>query len=261
MKPTSDWADAHSHLADPRIQDPDALILEAQRRGIGTFLQGGVGPEDWARQRELAARHPGVLPVFGLHPYWISDHPEEECEAALDRLARELPGAAALGETGLDFRPKIMKDSRERQLAFFQAQLELARFAGKPVVLHLVRAFEESLQFLDLYGEGVRGLVHAFTGSAVQARAYVDRGFLVSIGGPVCRPDLIRLHQAVRSVPIESILLETDSPDQPPPGIEPGANRPATVLQVAAEIARLKGMDRDQVLDKTRENLGKLLAR
>ena len=257
--PPNVWADAHSHLSDPRQPDVDGAIREAQALGIQVFLQGGVGPEDWERQKALHARVPGVLPVFGLHPYWVADHSEEDCESALDLLARELGAAYALGEIGLDFRPHIMKDSAPRQYSCFETQLELARVADKPVVLHIVRAFEEALRVLDLFGTGTRGLVHAFTGSAKQAEAYLERGFLLSVGGPVCRHDATKLHQAIQQIPLESLLIETDSPDQPPPGLEPEHNRPSTVLQVAGEVARIKKTTAAQVLDKSYQNLRKLL--
>jgi TatD DNase family protein len=253
------WVDAHSHLSDPRMPDPAGALRAARAQGIVFFLQGGVGPEDWSRQKELARSEPGILPVFGLHPYWIADHSEAECEAALDLLARELPQALALGETGLDFRPKIVKDSADRQVRCFEAQLEMAEMAKKPVVLHVVRAFDEALRVLDLFGTRTRGFVHAFTGSAAQAEAYLERGYLISVGGPLCRPDSTRLAQAVAAIPMESLLVETDSPDQPPPGIAEENNTPETILRVADRIAEIKRLSRAQVLDNSRRNLRKLL--
>ena len=257
----SGWADAHSHLADARIENAHALLQEARSQGIQFFLQGGVGPEDWQRQLELAAKEPGVWPVFGLHPYWIADHGADDCEAALDQLARILGKASALGETGLDFRPSIVKDSRARQISCFEAQLELAKVAAKPVVLHIVRAFDEAIQILDLFGQGTTGFVHSFAGSWPEAKAYLDQGYLISVGGPVCRPKLKRLHQAVREIPLDRLLLETDSPDQPPPGVGEGQNRPSTLLAVADRVAEIKGLTRAQILDKSCENLRKLLNR
>ena len=257
--PVSGWADAHSHLADPRIENAGALLVEARAQGIQFFLQGGLGPEDWQRQLELASREPGVWPVFGLHPYWVADHSDNDCEAALDQLARVMGKASALGETGLDFRPSIVKDSKSRQISCFEAQLEMAKVAHKPVVLHIVRAFDEALQILDLFGHQTTGFVHSFAGAWPQAKEYLDRGYLISVGGPLCRPGLKRLHQAVRQIPLDRLLIETDSPDQPPPGINLAENRPSTLLFVAERVAEIKGLTREQILDKTCENLRKLL--
>src|SRR6218665_1766740 len=103
------WVDAHGHLADVRWQgQEERIISEARAKGIHFFMQGGVGPEDWQRQRELKNQYPAHIGLcFGLHPYWVIDHDEDHCEQALDLLAQTLPEALGLGEAGLDFRPHI----------------------------------------------------------------------------------------------------------------------------------------------------------
>ncbi len=255
------YIDSHSHLSDPRVQtEVESMIRHAKEKGITQFLQGGVGPEDWQRQRMLKAKHPEIRLCFGLHPYWVADHTQDECESALDQLAREIGQAEALGELGLDLRPHIVKDSFERQVEIFEAQLELAEMAQKPIVLHLVRAFEETKKIFDLHGVPSKGgMVHSFNGSAHEAESYLERGLFLSIGGPVCRPDNQRLHQAVRILPLEKMLLETDSPDQPPPRLSSSHNEPATLWDVAEMIAQIKKMAVREVLDISSRNLEKLL--
>jgi len=253
--------DAHSHLSDPRLATQvESMIARAKAKGIEKFLQGGVGPEDWRRQQELKARFPEILLCFGLHPYWVADHTNEECESALDELARELPKAEALGELGLDLRPHIMKDSFERQVDVFEAQLQLAEVASKPIVLHLVQAFQEAQKILSLHGVPKRGgMVHSFNGSAHEAEAYLKLGLHLSIGGPVCRPENQKLHQAVQALPVENMLLETDSPDQPPPRLKGQFNEPSTLWDVAEMIAKIKKLTPEEVLDISSQNLEKLL--
>jgi len=253
--------DAHSHLSDPRIETQvEEMINKAKAQGITQFLQGGVGPEDWARQRKLKAHHPEILLCFGLHPYWVADHTELECEAGLDQLARELSQAEALGELGLDLRPHIVKDSFIRQVDIFEAQLELAYMTNKPLVLHLVQAFDEAEKIFDLYGlPSRRGMVHSFNGSVKEAEAYLNRGLYLSIGGPVCRPENQKLHQSVAILPLENMLLETDSPDQPPPRLKGLMNEPSTLWDVAEMIAKIKKMPAEEILDISSQNLEKLL--
>ncbi len=256
------FADSHSHLSDPRIATSvESMISAAKQLGIQTFLQGGVGPEDWERQRKLKSKHPEILLCFGLHPYWVVDQDQTQLEAGLDLLARNISEASALGELGLDFRPHIVKEFRELQIFAFEAQLEIAQMAAKPIVLHLVQAFDEAIRILDLFGvPKQRGFVHSFNGSAHQASAYLERNLLLSIGGPVVRPENQRLHQAVQSIPLESLLLETDSPDQPPPSLQGQWNSPESLWQVAEMIGRLKKLPTEEVLDITSQNLRKLLA-
>lgn len=255
------WTDAHGHLADTRWEgQQDEIINEARGRGIHFFMQGGVGPEDWQRQRALHARHPLHIGMcFGLHPYWVVDHDEEECEEALNLLAMELVDAQGIGEMGLDFRPHIMKDSRERQLDVFEQQIELAHVSQKPMVLHLVQAHEESLKMMDLFGiPKQKGMVHSFNGSWGKAQDFLKRGLFLSVGGPVCRPDNEKLKQAVREMPLEMLLIESDSPDQPPPAFKGQLNPPDSIWEVARTIGELKSLDPLEILDITTENFRRL---
>lgn len=257
------YIDSHCHLADPTIQNEvPAMISRAQARGIEHFLQGGVGPEDWQKQKELRKQFPGIWLCFGLHPYWVADHEDSDCESAMDALARELasPDVLAVGEMGLDLRPQIAKDSFSRQVHFFELQMELAEMAQKPVVLHLVRAFEETERIFQFRGQFKRGgMVHSFNGSTKQAEAYLNLGLHLSVGGPVVRPENQRLHQAVRAIPLEKLLIETDSPDQPPPRFSQTFNEPESLWDVAEMIGKLKGLGPEEILDISGQNLRKLL--
>ncbi len=255
------WVDAHGHLADPRWDgQQDAIIEEARARGIHFFMQGGVGPEDWEKQKALHARYPSHIGLcFGLHPYWVADHDEDECEDALNLLARMLPEAMGLGEAGLDFRPNIMKDSQERQIGVFEDQLELAHISNRPVVLHIVQAHEQSLMVMDLFGlPQEKGMVHSFNGSAHKAQDFLNRGLFLSVGGPVCRPDNQKLHQAVKEIPLEFLLIESDSPDQGPPAYKGRLNPPESIWEVAKTIGELKTLDPLEILDITTGNFHRL---
>lgn len=255
------WIDAHGHLADPRWDGQEQSIIEAARaKGIHFFMQGGVGPEDWDRQKALHHRFPNNIGMcFGLHPYWVAEHDEDECEEALNLLAHELPAAMGLGEMGLDFRPHIMKDSQERQIGVFEQQLELAHVSSRPVVLHLVQAHEQSLTIMDLFGvPKQKGMVHSFNSSWGKAQDFLKRGFYLSIGGPVCRPDNQKLRQAAKEIPLEFLLIESDSPDQAPPAYKGQLNPPESIWEVAKTIGELKSLDPLEILDITTGNFTRL---
>lgn len=255
------WVDSHCHMADPRIEDPSSVLDQARGAGVTGFVMAGVDPDDWDRQLALASQHPECVPVLGLHPYYVADHSLEECESALDLLARRLKAAPGLiGEMGLDLRTHIAKDSGARQIEIFHAQLELARFAARPVVLHIVRAFREVQRLFEHFGPPARGgFVHAFGGSRPEVEYYLSQGLHLSLGGSVLKPDNQRLNQAIEILPLDRLLLESDSPDQAPPGYPPEQNRPTSILAVAARIADLKGVTRDEVLATSRRNLIALL--
>jgi TatD DNase family protein len=259
------YVDAHGHFADTRLDSAQdlrrkAMLDRAREKKISILVQGGVGPEDWRRQQALAVLYPEVVPVFGLHPYWVHGHSEADCENALDELARLAAKSKAIGEMGLDLRPQYA-DSEGLQLEMFSRQLELARFANKPVVLHVVQAHEQALRVLSTWGLPVaRGMVHAFNGSAKKAQEFLSLGLFISVGGALCRTDNTRLHQAVQSIPLQFLLLETDTPDQPPPGIASGENEPSTLFAVAEQMAKIKGLTTLEILDRTSQNARKLFS-
>lgn len=256
------WVDAHAHLADPRWSPSEIQVLleEARQQGVGFILQGGVSPQDWERQIELQNQFPQQLGLcFGLHPYFVSENEEEICEIALDSLVQVLPRAMAIGELGLDFRPQIVKEKRAQQIDFFEKQLELAEVAQLPMVLHLVQAHAEALRIFDVWGvPSKKGMVHSFNGTSSQAMDFLKRGLYLSLGGPLARPENKKLHQAAADIPLEWILLESDSPDQSPPQFRGQRNPPHSILIVAQALARLKGLSPVEVLQATTANFHRL---
>lgn len=242
-----------------------AWILEAEKAGIHFFMQGGVGPEDWQRQQQLMKQYPGKIGLcYGLHPYWVIDHSLEECELALDEMAALIPGSSclAVGEMGLDFRPKLVQGSEEKQLEVFAMQLELAEVLNLPIVLHLVQAHEQSQAIFDHWGvPPKKGMVHSFNGSWSQAQDHLQRGFMLSVGGPVCRPNNHRLREAVQKIPLDFLLLETDCPDQPPDPFQGTLNPLISLLDVARSVAEIKQLDWSIVLESSRSNFCRLVGK
>ncbi len=188
------------------------VTLESSR-----WIQGGVGPADWQRQLELRARHgDSVLLTFGLHPWWVASHSDTEVANALAALPAALKDAVALGELGLDFHPQRAPsvEQRQRQTEAFSAQLAIAKPEGRPIVLHVVRAHLETLNILTEADHRQGGLVHSFSGTVEQGRAYIARGFLLSLsGGGLTSQKRRRLYAAL---PRDRIVIETDAPDQLP---------------------------------------------
>jgi TatD DNase family protein len=250
------FIDGHCHLTDDRLNDLDSLLRELHQRGITRFVNGGVDPADWRKQIKLQKKHGCLIMCFGLHPYYIKDHSADECEEALDELAKLIPQAQGLGETGLDFRPAIVADKELLQLDCFEKQLELAQAASKPVVLHLVRAFKETQRVFAVWGKPrFGGMVHSFNGSWSQAEYYLSQDLHLSVGGSLCDPKNQRLRQAVKLIPLEKLILETDSPDQAPLGWPEPLNSSLSLFWVAREVAHLKGMTSEEILDSSRKNL------
>ncbi|MBC7692000.1 MAG: TatD family hydrolase [Methylotenera sp.] len=270
--------DAHCHLADQRLDAKrDQIIQRAGLAGISHFIQGGVGPEDWERQLALVTRYPGkISTTFGLHPWWISSHSALECEEGFEKLLSWLKRyrPRGLGELGLDHSPRQLNsgggpaETEARQTEYFERQLKLASAEKLPLVLHIVHAHPQAQSILESFGRAeiraLGGIVHSFSGDLQAARNYFDFGLKISISGSVITRKsgkaFEKLKQAVVSLPLESLVIETDSPDQPPAdwgGTESPArlNEPVTLLQVAAAIGRFKAVSSEAVLKRSRVNL------
>lgn len=262
------YIDSHSHWSDPRIIDSqiETLLEKAQKKNITQFMLGGVDPVDWQRQMELQKKIPGRFHLcFGLHPYFVAENSAKECELALDELAQQIEKATALGEAGLDFREHILsrgglsiEEAEAHQMEFFENQIQLAKFYQKPMVLHIVRAHEKAVQILELWGVPPRGgLVHAFNGSLDVAKKYMDLGFLISLGGAVTFEKNHKLRQAVEKIPMESIVLESDAPDQAPLNWE-GMNDSSSLWQIAQVVGDIRKISTEVVLENSTQNFKKL---
>lgn len=243
------FIDSHCHLADTRMdQNRDDVIQQAIQKNIRTFIQAGVGPEDWQKQLELKKKFPeNMIPCFGLHPYFVSDHSEEQCEQAFTQLKSALHQSLGLGECGLDFREIIVKGQNAKQIQFFKKQLELADQTHKVPVLHIVRAHDEAFKILKNYQLQRGFMVHAFSSKKSNATKYLDKGAYLSIGPSALIENNHALHESISYIPMDRLLIESDSPDPKP--------EPWTILDIAAKIATLKKLSAEQVLETARENL------
>jgi TatD DNase family protein len=253
------YIDSHSHWNQFKDQGLEERLGRCLEKHIDFFLQGGINPTEWDQQLQLAQRYPQYFGLsFGLHPYFVAASDIETCEAALDHLAAYLPKAMALGEAGLDFRPHIMKESQSLQIEMFENQIELAKAFEKPMVLHLVQAHEKAVQIFDLWDAPLRGgMVHAFSGSFETAKKYIDKGFLISVGGAVTFAKNHKLHDCVRKIPMEYLLVESDAPDQPPDGWT-GPNESISIYNVAEKIGLIRNISAFDVLDVASSNFKRL---
>jgi TatD DNase family protein len=259
------YIDAHSHWADPRFaEDPTQmarLLKSCVDKYIDFFLQGGVNPEDWQRQIALKTKYPAHIGLcFGLHPYFVAASEAEVCEAALDQLTHLLDQSMALGEAGLDFRPHIMKDSELLQIEMFENQIELAKVFRKPMVLHIVQAHEKAAQIFDIWGAPESaGFLHAFNSSFETAKKFINKGFLISVGGAVTFDKNSKLRDCIKKLPMEYLLIESDSPDQTPKGWS-GLNDSSSLFKVAESIGLIKNLSAFEVLEISSSNFKRLFS-
>lgn len=244
------WIDAHCHLADLRFPALGDVIERSRKARISGWIQGGVDPADWQRQREIKKEFGAtVLTAFGLHPWWVAKATSGDIEDGIKRLEKELPEADAAGEMGLDLSPKY-ELTAEKQVEVFQRQWTLAEKLFKPMVWHIVRGHTQVLELLQKK-RVQRGIIHSFSGSPEEARRYIDKGFLISISGVIARPGYEKVKKTVSTLPPDRLVLETDSPDQGLADI----NEPAFLLEVAKAAATIRRTDPETLLNQSRANL------
>jgi TatD DNase family protein len=257
------YIDSHSHWSDPRLfSRPDFkdLLDKSLEKKIDFFLLGGINPDEWQNQISLKSKHEKIFGLcFGLHPYFVAAHEAEACELALDQLAQLLPSAMALGEAGLDFRPHIMKDSESLQIEMFENQIEMAKAFLKPMVLHIVQAHEKACQIFDIWGSPERGgFVHGFNGSFETAKKYIEHGFLISVGGAITYEKNKKLLDCLKKIPLEYLLIESDSPDQVPENWGSSQNDSSSLYQIAEKIGLIRNLSVFDVLELSTSNFKRL---
>ena len=227
--------DSHCHLdvCDP----PDAeLVANARTVGVRRFATVGMNPGSIERALAAAHAHEDVYAIVGHHPNEAGSF-DDTAREAIATAARD-ERAVAIGETGLDyFRDRA---PRERQREAFEAQIELARETGLPLVIHSRAAEDDTLAVLRERADGVTVVMHCFS-MADRVEECVERGYVCSFAGNVTYPKATDLQDAARVVPAEQLMVETDSPFLSPQAVRGKPNEPANVVRTAEFVADLRG--------------------
>lgn len=246
--------DSHSHF-DVAAFDSDRADAHARAMALGVRRQivPAIDAIGWPRLKQVCAQFPGLYPAYGLHPMFLDAHRQQHLHELRRWIERERP--VAIGECGLDFFVEGL--DADTQHRYFDAQLQLAREFDLPVIIHARRAVEDVIASIRRIG-GLRGVIHSFPGSMEQAAQLYDLGFLLGIGGPVTYERANKLRRVVATVPLEQLLLETDSPDQPNSGHRGQRNEPANLMGVLDVVAGLRGMPREALATTTTRNAERL---
>ena len=204
--------------------------------------------------KTCAATYPGCFAAYGIHPLYVMQAQEREVAILRDWLQRE--PAIAIGEIGLDF--YIPTVDPQKQHFFFVEQLKLAREFDLPVLLHVRRAVDRVLQEVRRFGIR-RGIAHAFNGSQQQAELFIRQGFKLGVGGAMTYPGSTRIRQLAQTLPLESLVLETDAPDIPPAWLNRGRNTPDQLVRIAQALADLRAIPVEAVIEQTSANARSVL--
>ena len=248
--------DTHAHYDSSKFDsDRDAVLASLPENGVSLVVDPGDNTERSRRAVALAHQYPFLYAAVGWHPEeaedWTADSLNEIRTLASD------PRVVAIGEIGLDY--YWDKTYTDLQKAMFRAQIELALELDLPVIVHDREAHGDCMEIIRDY-PSLRGVFHCFSGSAEMAKELIKRGWYLGFDGPITYKNAVKALQVIRSVPMDRILLETDSPYLAPVPNRGKRNDSTNLQYIAAVVAREKGLDVETVAAQTMDN-GKRLFR
>lgn len=251
--------DSHCHFDfDAFAPDRDQVWARCVAQGVEALIIPGVSIPQWRPLFALVKTQPGWFGAAGVHPWWVEQmaiSPQQVARAVVERVERERStGEArcvAVGECGLDAN---IDTPMERQMAVFEAQLDAADRVSLPVIVHCVRAHNEMIRALKNNPPKKGGVIHAFSGSREIAETYIELGFRLGVGGTITYERAAKTRNAIASVPLESLLLESDAPDMPLAGRQGHRNSPEYLTTIAETLAGLRGDSLDTVIAQTEKN-------
>lgn len=244
--------DSHAHLEDEAFVEGVYAVMErARAAGVEIVINPGADVRSSRVAAENAAVHEGLYAMAGIHPHdaaGVGDGDLEEISRILS-----MPRVVGIGEIGLDYYRDL--SPRDEQIRVFRAQLELAKEFGCPVQIHSRDAHRDTFEILKEYANDVPAIVlHCYSGSPEMAAELIELGFFISLGGPVTYRNARKPVEVAKSVPLERLLVETDSPYLPPSPYRGERNEPAYVVEVVRKIAEVRGVSTEEVARVTASN-------
>ena len=247
--------DSHAHYDLEQFdEDRDELLSSMGDHQVGAIVNVGANWNSVTETVALAEKHPHVYAAVGIHPDEVGILDEERFAFLREQCQRDK--VVAVGEIGLDY--YWDHESHDVQKKWFIRQLELARELDLPVSIHSREAAADTMEIMKTHGRGLRGVIHCFSYSLEQAREYIKMGYHIGVGGVVTFKNGRKLKEIVTEIPLEHILLETDSPYLAPEPFRGKRNDSSYLTYVAEEIANLKGITCAEVIAQTEKNAREL---
>ena len=242
--------DSHCHLDFECFDDDRETVIDrAREAGVKHIVVPAITAANWGKVKSVCEQHQGLHPAYGLHPYYLEQHREQQL-AQLEQRIESTP-AIAIGECGLDYHLEHL--DRRQQQHYFTSQLDIAQRFDLPVVIHARKSTEDIIQAIR-QRSGLKGMIHSYSGSFEQAKQLVDLGFYLSFGGAITYPRATRLQRVVARLPLSSLLIETDAPDQPGATHQGERNEPAYLTEVLDVIATLRPETKEVIAEQTTRN-------
>lgn len=252
------WIDTHCHLdAAEFAAEADAVATNALQQGVTMIVIPAVARDNFATVAALAAKHANCTYALGIHPIFVPQAQEEDLAAMRAAVEAGMNDSrfVAIGEIGLDFFvPALTSPAmREKQEFFYVEQLKIARDFGLPVLLHVRKSQDSILKYLRRI-KVAGGIAHAFNGSVQQAETFMALGFKLGFGGAMTFTRALQIRRLAATLPLASIVLETDAPDISPAWLHPQRNSPEQLPRIGQILAELREMPATAIAEITSAN-------
>ena len=249
--------DTHCHLNDEALyQNLDEVISHALKVGVEKMIVIGWDKISSETAIKIAEQYPFIYACVGFHPENLDGVTDEELNEVLEMSSH--PKVVGIGEIGLDYHWEKDPAKRERQKEFFIKQIEYANEVGLPISIHSREAFQDTIEILKKHTPKHSGVLHCYSGSAESLQDIFNLNLYIGLDGPVTFRNAKTPKEVAMEVPLEKLVLETDSPYLSPHPLRGTVNEPANIILVADEIARLRDMSKKHLLEVVYENSCKL---
>ena len=245
--------DTHCHLNSEELYSRiDEVLSDARKVGVDKFLVVGWDKESSLLAIKLAHQYEGIYAAIGFHPTDIDGVTEEDFQEVMNHIND--PKVVAVGEIGLDYHWVKDPAQRQKQKEWFIKQIKFANEHKKPISIHNREAFEDCLKILKEYPPLYSGVMHCYSGSVELLKDVLDLGLYIGLDGPLTFTNAKTPKEVCESVPLERLLVETDSPYLSPHPLRGTVNEPKNIAMVIDEITRIKGISKKHILDVIYEN-------
>lgn len=245
------FIDTHCHIYKDYYEDIEFILGEAKNNNVGYVINNGCDKVSNKEVLELVSMYSNMYGALGIHPESVLDYAEEDIKFIEEHLNDER--IVAIGEIGLDYH--YTKEDKDKQIELFEAQLKLAEKYHKPVIIHSREATADTIEVLKKYD--VKGVIHSFSGSYETAMIYIKMGYLLGVNGVVTFKNS-NLKDVLKRIPLEHIILETDSPYLTPVPFRGKQNAPKYVIHVAEFLSELYDISLDELAKVTNTNIKRI---
>lgn len=249
--------DSHCHLDLVAQQiDVQRVLREAKQQGVEKIIVPAINEGNWARVQMLGEKNKGVYYALGFHPQFLDEISESSLDNLASRITPLVPQkCVAIGECGLDFYHG--RENEALQKHYLNTQIDIANLSQLPILLHCRKAHQDLVALLKRNPPQNGGVVHGFSGSVQQAMDFIKLGLKIGVGGVITYPRAKKTRATIATLPLESLLIETDAPDMPLSGYQGLPNEPKMINMVLTSLIELRNESEQTVASQLTIN-GKL---